>query len=91
MSLVSRSSVLALNVVSGGIPTTQKIAAKGISTTNFNRMSGGLPFCARGLGFDGHVYVSNEWKSFTNGYVYVNGAWKELDDLNINVSGTWKQ
>ena len=36
MSLVSRSSVLALNVVSGGIPTTQKIAAKGISTTNFN-------------------------------------------------------
>ncbi len=91
MSLVSRSSVLALNVVSGGIPSTQIIAAKGRSITNLNSLSGGLPMFARGLGFDGHVYVSNEWKSFTNGYVYVNGAWKELDELNTNVSGTWKQ
>ena len=88
---VSRSEVLGLNVVSGGLPSTQKIAAKGRSSSNFNRMSGGLPMFAQGLGFDGHVYVSNEWKSFTNGYVYVNGAWKELDDLNTNVSGTWKQ
>ena len=56
---VSRSEVLRLNVVSGGLPSTQKIAAKGRSTTNFNRMSGGLPYFAQGLGFDGHVYVSN--------------------------------
>ena len=91
MSLVSRSTILGLNAVSGGIPSTQIIAAKGKSSSNFNRMSGGLPMFARGLGFDGHVYVSNEWKSFTIGYVYVNGAWKELDELNTNVSGTWKQ
>ena len=91
MSLTTRSTILKLNSISGGIPTTQKIAAKGKSLKNFNYISGGIPLFARGLGFDGHVYVTNEWKSFTNGYVYVNGAWKELDELNTNVNGIWKQ
>ena len=91
MGLVRKSTILGLNAVSGGIPSTQMIVAKGKSTTNLNSLSGGVPFFARGLGFDGHVYVSNEWKSFTNGYVYINGAWKELDELNTNVSGSWKK
>ena len=91
MALTSKSNLLKLNKTSGGQPASFSITAKGRSSTNLNNTSGGQPIFARGLGFDGHVYVSNEWKSFTNGYVYVNGAWKELDDLNVNVNGTWKQ
>ena len=90
MSLPTRSSFLDLNVLSGGYQ--QKNCEQKEDQSFFNQTSGGYPpRTARGLGYDGHVYVSNEWKSFTNGYVYVNGAWKELDELNINVSGTWKQ
>ncbi len=90
MSLQSRSNLLNLATLDGGLPYT-KVMPKGRSPFGLNTLDGGLPVFYRGLGFDGHVYVSNEWKSFTNGYVYVNGAWKELDELNTNVSGTWKQ
>lgn len=90
MALVSRSTILGLNAVSGGIPTTQRIAAKGKSTTNLNSLSGGVPMFARGLGFDGNVNVSGTWKAFTNGFVNVNGTWKELDELNTNVNGSYK-
>ena len=91
MALPTRSSFLRLTNTSGGYPAEAIVRAKGRQSF-LNQTSGGYPTrTARGLGYDGHVYVSNEWKSFTNGYVYVNGAWKELDELNINVSGTWNQ
>ena len=91
MALTSRSSLLKLNKITGGLPSEFVIAAKGKSTTNMNSISGGLPIFARGLGFDGNVNVSWTWKAFTNGFVNVNGTWKELDELNTNVSSTWKQ
>ena len=90
MSLQSRSNLLNLATQDGGLPYI-KVMAKGKSTFGLNTLDGGMPVFYRGLGFDGHVYVTNEWKSFTNGFVNVNGTWKELDELNTNVSSTWKQ
>lgn len=90
MALTSRSNLLKLNKISGGIPAIVPIAAKGKSLINLNSISGGIPIFARGLGFDGNVNVSGTWKAFTNGFINVNGTWKELDELKNNISDTWK-
>ena len=90
MALTTRSQILNLNKVSGGYPSEVTVAAKGKSTINMNSVSGGYPIFARGLGFDGNVNVSGNWKAITNGFVNVNGTWKEINELNPNISSTWK-
>ena len=90
MALTTRSQILNLNKVTGGYPSAVSVAAKGKSTINMNSVSGGYPIFARGLGFDGNVNVSGNWKAITNGFVNVNGTWKEINELNPNISSTWK-
>ena len=89
MSLKSRSNLLHLATVDGGLPYT-KVMAKGKTNFGLNNVDGGLLVFYQGLGFDGNVNVSGTWKALTNGYVNVNGTWKEIDELDSNVSGTWK-
>ena len=89
MSLQSRSNLLNLATLDGGLPYT-KVMPKGRSPFGLNTLDGGIPVFYRGLGFDGNVNVSGTWKAFTNGYVNVNGTWKELDELDSNISSTWK-
>ena len=91
MALTSKSSLLQLNKISGGIPAIIPIAPKGKSLTNLNSVSGGVPVFALGaFNFNGHVNVNGTWKSLTGGYINVNGTWKELDVLHTNVNGSYK-
>ena len=63
MSLKSRSNLLHLATVDGGLPYT-KVMARGKTNFGLNNVDGGLPVFYQGLGFDGNVNVSGTWKAF---------------------------